>query len=78
MKIVKIVLTSVSSSDNWANLAHELWFDKFKKKNSNLDQDELADKFYNEVVRMKFSYGEYANMEIEVNEKLEIVGGRIF
>ena len=43
-----------------------------------MDEDELSDKFYTEVVSKFFQYGEYGNFEIIVDEDFNIVGGKIF
>lgn len=77
MKTQKIVLNSVKSSDLWMELCHNLLFDKFKEDNPGVDEDELLDKFYNEVVLEKFEHGEYANLEIVIDEHFNIVGGKI-
>lgn len=77
MKTAKITLDSLKDSDGWMELAHELKFDQFKREHPELDEDELSDKFYTEIVVKKFKYGEYADIEIEVDENFNIVGGRI-
>lgn len=78
MKTVKITLESIKDSDGWEELAHSLLFDKFQKQHPELEEDDLYDKFYEDVICKKFKYGEYANIEIEVDENFNIVGGRIF
>jgi hypothetical protein len=77
MKTVKIVLNDIKDSDQWMELVHELLFDKFKKEHPKLDEDELGDEFYTKVVKKKFRYGEYADLEIIFDENLNIVGGKI-
>jgi len=77
MKTYKVILRSIKDSDIWADLAHELKYDEFKKNNSELDDEELSDKFYIDVVSKKFEYGEYADIEIEVDENFNIVSGKI-
>lgn len=62
----------------WHELAHDLAWEDFKKQHSDLDEDELADKFYKEVVEIFFQYGEYGSFEIEVDENFNIVGGMIY
>lgn len=74
----KITLENIKDSDGWMGLAYEAAFGKFKDEHPNLDEDELNDKFQEEVVYKKFEYGEYANLEIEVDENFNIIGGRIF
>jgi len=78
MKTAKIKIESIKASDGWMELAHELLWDKFEKEHPGLDEDELSDKFYTEVVQKKFQYGEFANIEIEVDENFNIVCGHIF
>ena len=75
MKTSKIELNSIKSSDGWYSLAYELKFDKFKEEHKHLDEDEISDKFYTEVVSKNFKYGEFANLEIEFDENFNIVGG---
>ena len=77
MKTEKFTLRSIKDSDGWMELAHSLKFEKFEKEHSDLDEDEISDKFYKEVVCAVFKYGEYADIEIEVDENFNIVGGRI-
>ena len=77
MKTAKVTLNSIKDSDGWMELAHTLKFEQFQKENPGLDEDELSDKFYTEIVLKKFEYGEYANIEIEVDENFNIVGGKI-
>jgi hypothetical protein len=50
----------------------------FVREHPEMDEDELSDKFYTEVVSKKFQYGEYGSFEIIVDENFNIVGGRIF
>jgi hypothetical protein len=76
-KTSTISLDSIKDSDGWMELVHELKFEQFKNENSELDKGELYDKFYTEIVSKIFEHGEYANIEIEIDEDLNIVGGRI-
>ena len=76
-KTVRMVFNSIKDNDCWVNLAYELRFEMFKSVNSDMDMDELLDKFYNEEVCKYFKYGEYGNFEIIVDEDFNIVGGRI-
>jgi len=59
-------------------LAYELKFDNFKKEYPKLNEDELNDKFFKEIVLKKFRYGEYADIEIEIDENFNIIGGQIY
>lgn len=70
-------VVSVKLSDGWCDLLYDLQYDDFKKKHLNLGEDELSDKFYNEVVNTTFKEGEYADLEIEFDKKLNIVGGKV-
>lgn len=74
----KIILENIKDSDGWMGLAYDVAFVKFKNEHSDLDEDELHEKFQEEVVYKKFEYGEYANLEIEVDENFNIIGGKIF
>lgn len=77
MATSKITLESVKSSDGWTELAYNVAFEKFKEQHKDLDEDEVSDKFYEEVIGKTFKYGEFANLEIEFDEDFNIVGGRI-
>ena len=57
-KTVRMVFNSIKDNDCWVNLAYELRFEMFKSVNSDMDMDELLDKFYNEEVCKYFKYGE--------------------
>lgn len=76
-KTAKIRLDSIKDSDGWMELAHTLKFEQFKKEHQGMDEDELNDKFYTEIVEKKFRYGEIADIEIEFDEDFNIVGGKI-
>lgn len=78
MKTAKMTFESIKDSDGWMELVHALKFEQFKNEHPEMDEDELSEKFYTEVVCKKFEYGEYGNFEIEVDENFNIVGGRIF
>lgn len=76
-KTASMTIESIKDSDGWMELAHDLLFEKFKKDHPDLDEDDLSDSFYKEVVSKKFEYGEYADIEIIVDEDFNIVGGKI-
>ncbi len=76
MKKYKILIEEHKDT-NAAEIAYNLLWDNFKKKHANLTGDVLSDKFYSEVVSNLFEYGEYINLEVEVDENLNIVGGKI-
>lgn len=78
MKTYTIELNNVKSSDEWSNLAFALKFDKFKEDHPDLEEDELSNLFYENVISKIFRYGEYANIKLEVDEDFNIVGGKIF
>ena len=78
MKTAKMKFEEIHDSDGWHELIYELKFNQFKNEHPNLDEDELSDKFYDEVVSKKFHHGEYGNFEIIVDEDFNIVGGHIF
>jgi SOS response regulatory protein OraA/RecX len=77
MKTATIRLESIKDSDGWMELAYDLLFEKFKTEHPDLNEDDASDKFYQEVVSKKFRYGEYANLEIKVDENFNIIGGKI-
>jgi len=77
MKTAKITLINIKDSDAWCELATKLKYEDFKKENPDLDEDELSDKFYREVISKKFMYGEYGALELHVDENFNIVGGKI-
>lgn len=76
MKTAKITLDSIKDY-GWASLAHELRFEKFKEEHPDLGEDELSDKFNEEVIYKKFEWGEFANLEIIFDEDFNIVGGKL-
>jgi len=76
MKTTKLVINTYKDT-SLSEIAFELFFDKFKSEHSNLEEDELNDKFYNDVVSKIFEWGEYVNLEIEIDENLNVVGGRL-
>lgn len=76
MKTEKIILKSIKDY-GWSELAYSLKFDKFCMNNPGLEEDELSDKFYTEVINKKFQYGEFANIEIIFDEDFNIIGGKI-
>lgn len=74
----KIKLESIKDSDGWNELAYTVAFEKFKKEHPEIeDEDDLSDEFYQEVIAKTFEYGEYADLEIEVDENFNIIGGKI-
>lgn len=77
MRTLKIKFDSIKSED-WGELIQKLKFDKFEKEHCELDEDEISDKFYDEVVSKIFKYGDYGSFEIIVDENLNIIGGKIF
>jgi len=77
MKTVKITLNSIKDSDMWMEVAHTLLWDKYEKEHPDLDEDDLSEMFYSEVVLKHFKYGEFANFELEIDENFNIVGGKI-
>ncbi len=77
MKTFKITINSIKDSDGWVELAYELKFDQFKTEHPEMDEDAASEEFYTEVICKKFKYGEYADIEIEVDENFNIVGGKI-
>ncbi len=76
-KTAKIRLESIKSSDGWMELAHTLKFEEFQKEHQEMDEDEISEKFYKEIVENKFRYGEFADIEIEFDEDFNIVGGKL-
>lgn len=72
-KTVTMNFESIKDSDAWMELAYDLKFDEFKNKYPEMNDNDLSDKFYEEVV----PYGEYGSFEIIVDENFNIVGGKI-
>jgi len=77
MKTAKIILSSIKDSDGWMELVHTIKFEQFEKEHIGMDEDDITDRFYNEIVVKKFEFGEYADIEIIVDEDFNIVGGKI-
>lgn len=74
MKTSTIDLEMIKISDGWMDLSYDLFQDKINEQYS--DEDEANFKLHEKANKV-FEYGEYANLEIEVDENLNIVGGRI-
>ena len=78
MKSVTIQIDSIKNSDAWTSLAFELKYEQFKKEHPELDEEEdLPDLFYKNVIEKYFQYGEYANIELVIDENFNIIGGKI-
>lgn len=77
MRTERITLKSIKDSDAWVDLAFKLKFDNFRIENPDLTEDELLEKFHSEVIYEKFRHGEYADIELVIDENFNIVGGRI-
>lgn len=74
MKTSKMYLDSIKDSDGWMELAYELFKEQVDR--DYVEEDEAHRNLHDKANKI-FQYGEYANIEIEVDEKLNIVGGRI-
>lgn len=74
MATSKIDLEMIKISDGWMDLSYDLFQDKINEQYS--DEDEANVKLHEKANKI-FKYGEYANLEIEVDENLNIIGGRI-
>lgn len=75
MKTAKISLESIKD-EGWMDLCYDLFFDKFKLENPDLNDDEIHDMVHDKC-NEKFEYGEYRSITIEVDENFNIVGGKI-
>jgi len=68
MKTAKIILEDIKS-ESWGELGYDLF--------GNLLGDDMDEQnTYNKISSI-FKYGEIGNIEIEVDEELNIIGGRI-
>jgi len=68
MKTAKITLEDIKS-ESWGELGYDLF--------GNLLGDDMDEQnTYNKISSI-FKYGEIGNIEIEVDEELNIIGGRI-
>lgn len=76
MKTAKIKIVDHKNT-SIEELAYSLLFPKFEKDNPNLEDDDLHDKFYKEVISKWFDYGEYISLEVEIDENFNIIGGKI-
>lgn len=76
MKHTKITIKNYHHGD-LCEVLYDLFWEQFQENHPDLDKDELSDKFYSEVVTKHFQYGEYLDCEIEIDENLNIVGGKI-
>ena len=77
MKTKEIVLNDIKATDVWMKVAYDLKYDKFREEHTGMDDEEISNKFYVEVVSKIFKYGEYANIRLVIDEDLNIVGGKI-
>ena len=71
-KTAKIYLNEIKDSDGWHQLLHELGL--ITTDGEGNDTSTPANK---ELVRKHFQWGEYASLELEIDEDLNVVGGRI-
>lgn len=78
LKTAKIVLNTLKDPDAWRDLSHELLFEQFRNTHPALEDAVLNEKFYKEIIYKKFRCGEYANIELEIDENFNVVGGKIF
>lgn len=71
-KTAKIQLDSIKDPDGWHNLIHELGL-------SDVDDagEDRASTEKQKFVEDHFEFGEYASLELVVDEDLNVVGGRI-
>ena len=76
MKTVKIQLDGIKRSDEWYELLSDLQFESWEESCPECDEDELHDRFYDYVTSV-FEQGEIANLELEIDENLNIIAGRI-
>jgi hypothetical protein len=72
MKTAKIVLGPIKDSDGWRKLL-------FALGHINVDDrgEDEASEVSQALIKKYFEFCEYASIEIEVDETLRIVGGRI-
>lgn len=79
MKTEKIITEDIHDSDLWSSLAFSLKYDTFKKEHQNVDESnfKMSDLFYMEVIEKYFKYGDFATIELIVDEDFNIVGGKI-
>jgi hypothetical protein len=71
-KTAKIVLQDVKDPDGWHELASELGL-----ISRDDEGNDTSDPKKRKLFEKHFDFGEYASVEIEVDEDLKIVGGRI-
>lgn len=71
MKTAKIIIESHKDPDGWMNMLTALGLVSTDGEGSDTSTEEQRD-----LVERHFDYHEYASFEIEVDEKLNIVGGR--
>jgi len=77
VKTTSIQIDNIKDSDGWASLAYDLKYKAFAEAHPGMHEDDISELFYIEVISKTFEYGEFANIEIEVDEKFNIVGGKI-
>ena len=58
-------------------LIYDIFKEKYENEGLCINEDDLHDKLHDKAKSI-FEYGEYANLEIEVDENLNIIGGKIF
>lgn len=71
MKTAKMVIESYKDPDGWMNMLTELGL-----VTTDGDGNDTSTKENLDLVARHFDYHEYASLEIEVDENLNIVGGR--
>lgn len=76
MKTSKITFENIKN-EGFYELGYDLMFDKIKLENPELNEEDLHE-FVNNKIGEKFYCLEYGNIEIEVDEDFNIIGGKVF
>ena len=75
-KTASITLDNIKDSSGWHEMITELFTKKFETEFPDETEDDICERIYKKTTST-FEYGEFASLTIEVDEDLNIVGGKI-
>lgn len=76
MRTVKLKIDNHKDTGAY-EFIYDLLYEKFKEDHKELNEDELDEMFYKNVVENILEYGEFISLEVDVDENLNIIGGKI-
>ncbi len=71
-KTAKIVLDDIKDPDGWQEVLHKLGLVSCDE-----DGNDTSTETHQRLVKEHFKWGEYASLELEIDEDLNVVGGKV-